>query len=194
MKKIIAEVSARHLHLCAKDLEILFGSPRGVAGKNYSLHKKLDLSQTGQYAAQETVTLVNKNKSLTVRIIGPTRPATQVELSLTDCKFLDIKPVLKLSGDIKNSSSLTLVGPKGKVKLKTGVIVAKRHLHLASLDAKKWQIKNNQKVSVQVKSERELVFKNIIVRVGEGQTRLHLDTDEANAAGLKNGDIVYLDI
>ncbi len=187
MKKIITEVSARHLHLSQKDLEILFG-------KNYTLRKKADLSQTGHFAAQETVILLNKKKSLTARIIGPTRANTQVELSMTDCKFLDIKPVLKLSGDIKNSGSIILVGPKGKIRLNSGVIVAKRHLHLASLDAKKWQIKNNQKVSVQVKSERELVFKNIIVRVGEGQTRLHLDTDEANAAGLKNGDIVYLDI
>ncbi len=182
MKKIIAEVSARHIHLCQKDLEILFG-------KNYTLRKKSALSQTGHYAAQETVTLVNKSKSLTVRVIGPTRPDTQVELSMTDCKFLDIKPVLKLSGDIKNSSGLTLVGPKGKVKLKTGVIVAKRHLHLAVQDAKKWQLKNNQKVSLAVKGERELIFKSIIVRVSDGQTRLHLDTDEANAAGLKNGDI-----
>lgn len=187
MKKIIAEVSARHLHLCQKDLEILFG-------KNYTLRKKSDLSQTGHFAAQETVTLVNKNKSLTARIIGPTRPATQVELSMTDCKFLDIKPILKLSGDTKNSGSLTLVGPKGKIKLKTGVIVAKRHLHLAIQDAKKWQIRNKQKVSVLVKGERELIFKSIIVRVGECQTRLHLDTDEANAAGIKNGEIVYLDI
>ena len=193
MKKIIAEVSARHLHLCQKDLEILFGSPRGEAGKKYLLHQKSALSQTGHYAAQETVNLVNKSKSLTVRIIGPTRPDTQVELSMTDCKFLDIKPILRLSGDLKNSSGLTLVGPKGKLKLKTGVIVAKRHLHLAIQDAKKWQLKNNQKVSVQVKGERALVFKNIIVRVGEGQTRLHLDTDEANAAGIKNGEIVYLD-
>lgn len=187
MKKIIAEVSARHLHLCQKDLEILFG-------RNYQLHQKIALSQTGQYAAQETVTLVNQNKSLTARIIGPTRPDTQVELSLTDCKFLDIKPILKLSGDIKNSGSLTLVGPKGKTKLKTGVIVAKRHLHLAVQDAKKWRLKNNSKVSVLVKGERELIFKGIIVRVGEIQTRLHLDTDEANAAGIKNNEVVYLDI
>ena len=89
------------------------------------------LSQTGQYAAQETVTLSNENKSLTLRIIGPTRQDTQVELSMTDCKFLDIKPILRLSGDLKNSSGLTLVGPKGQVKLNSGVIVAKRHLHLS---------------------------------------------------------------
>lgn len=187
MKKIIAEVSARHLHLSIRDLEVLFGL-------NYKLHTKIALSQTGQYAAQETVTLVNKSKSLTLRIIGQTRKDTQVELSISDCKFLDIKPILRLSGDIKNSSGLTLVGPKGQVKLSSGVIVAKRHLHLSIQDAKKWSLKNNQKVSVQVKGDRELVFKNIIVRVGEGQTRLHLDTDEANAAGLKNGEIVYLDI
>src|SRR3989339_763814 len=193
MKKIIAEISARHLHLSIKDLEVLFGSPRVEAGKNYLLHEKTALSQTGQYAAQETVTLVNKSKSLTLRIIGPTRKDTQVELSISDCKFLDIKPILRLSGDIKNSSSITLVGPKGKIKLKTGVIVAPRHLHLAVQDAKKWQLKTGQKVLVQAKGERELVFKNVIVRVGEGLTRLHLDTDEANAAGVKNGEIVYLD-
>lgn len=185
MKKIIAEVSARHIHLSEKDRKILFG-------KDYQFKIEKKLSQLGHFAAKEKVILQNKNKTLTVRVLIPLRIETQVELSMTDCKFLELKSILRLSGDIKNSGSLTLVGPKGKIKLKTGVIVAKRHLHLAIQDAKKWQLRNNQKVSVLIKGERELIFKSIIVRVGVGATRLHLDTDEANAAGIKNGGVVYL--
>lgn len=185
MKKIIAEVSARHIHLSEKDKNILFGI-------DYRFKVEKKLSQLDHFAAKEKVVLQNKNQTLTARVLLPLRAETQVELSMTDCKFLDLEPTLRLSGDTKNSSSITLVGSKGKTKLKTGVIVAKRHLHLSEVDAKNWQLKNKQKVSVQVKGERELIFKSVIVRVCKGATRLHLDTDEANAAGIKNGDVVYL--
>jgi len=187
MKKIIAEVSARHIHLSEKDKNVLFG-------KDYKFTIEKKLSQIGHFAAKEKITLKNKDKILTARVLLPLRAETQVELSMTDCKFLDLKPVLKLSGDIKNSSGITLVGPKRELKLKTGAIVAKRHLHLSEIDAKNWKLKNKQKVLIQIKGERALVLQNVIIRIGVGLTRLHLDTDEANASGIKNGETVYLDI
>jgi putative phosphotransacetylase len=187
MKKVILEVSARHLHLSEKDLFVLFG-------KNYVLHKKKDLSQKGEFAAQETVDVVHKNKVLSCRIVGPTRKQTQVELSATDFKFLELPTSLRLSGDLKNTGGAVLVGPKAKIKLKQGLILAKRHLHIDPKTAQKWNLKNGQSISAVNRGERAVVFKNVIVRIGDFSTRLHLDTDEANASGLKNNDFIYLDI
>lgn len=187
MPQVFVEISARHIHLAEKDLFILFGN-------DYSLKKQKNLSQSGEFAAKEIITIVNGDKKLTFRVIGPLRKVTQVELSVSDCIFLKIKPSLKLSGDLFGSSKATLVGPSGQLKLKQGVIVAKRHLHIDFATAQKWKLKNGQKISVLTKGDRAVEFKNIIVRIGNFQTRLHLDTDEANAAGLKNNDKVYLQI
>lgn len=186
--KVIAEVSARHVHLSEKDLELLFG-------KNYILQKKYDLSQPEQFAALEKLEIRgSKNISLHARVLGPTRAQTQVELSFSDCLLLGIEPVLRLSGDLASSSPVTLVGPQGSVELREGVIVAQRHLHLSETDAQQWQLKDQQEISVKTEGPRELIFHKIKVRIGNFQTRLHLDTDEANAAGLKNNDQVYLEI
>ncbi|MCB9802694.1 phosphate propanoyltransferase [Candidatus Nomurabacteria bacterium] len=188
MPKVIAEISARHIHLSEKDLFFLFG-------KAYLLKKQNSLSQPGEFAAKETLTVkAKKNSFPKVRIIGPIRKETQVELSVSDCIFLGVKPVLNLSGDLKNSSAITLIGPKGILKLKKGTIVAKRHLHLSKKDAQKWALKNKQKVKVKISGSRAMLLEEVIVRVGDFQTRLHLDTDEANAAGIKNKQKVLLEI
>lgn len=185
MVKVEVEISARHVHLAKKELDILFGEA-------YNLKIKNTLSQKGEFAAKEIIQVVSGEKSLAVRVVGPLRKETQVELSMTDCIFLKLKPILKISGDLKKSAGVVLAGPKGKLKLKQGLIVAKRHLHIDVTTAKKWQLKNGQTISAVTKGERAIEFKNIIVRIGDFQTRLHLDTDEANAAGLKNHDKVYL--
>jgi len=178
IKKIKAEISARHLHLSQKDLDRLFG-------KNYKLKKLKDLSQPGEFAAKETVEVINKNKKLTMRIVGPVRHDTQVELALTDCYFLKVFPEIRVSGDVKGTPGITLKGPKGTVRLKQGVIVPKRHLHISDTDAKKWKIKNRQKVKVRIKGNLGLTFDEVVARVSpKYSTAIHLDTDEANAAGL----------
>ena len=188
MVKITVEVSARHIHLSNKDLVKLFG-------KQYFLHKKNNLSQPDQFAAKETLTISgSKNKLTDVRVLGPIREKTQVELSFSDCIYLGVNPVLRLSGNLKGSSGILLTGPKGKLKIKQGTIVAKRHLHISKVKAKKWKLKNKQKISVLIKGERSIIFNNVIVRVGDFVTRLHLDTDEANASGIDKNTIAYLDI
>ena len=188
MKKVIVEFSARHIHLCDKDLAKLFG-------ENYRLHKKRNIAQPGQFATRETLMVKGlKNNFARVRIMSPNRQRTQLELSISDCMFLGIKPVLRLSGNLKGSEGIFLKGPAGQIKIKQGVIVAKRHLHISKQQAKAWGLKNNQKVSALIKGERSLTLHNIIVRVGNFTTRLHLDTDEANAAGIKQGSSAFLDI
>lgn len=177
MKKVIAEISARHLHIARKDLYKLFG-------KDYQLINIKDLSQPGEFAAKEEVEVIGKNK-MKMRIVGPVRKKTQIELSLTDCRYLGVKPMIRVSGDLTATpGGLTLKGPKGKIVLKTGVIVAQRHLHLPMAQAKAWKLTTGQKVSAKVGGPRGLIFDNIVVRVGNYATRIHIDTDEANAAGL----------
>ena len=176
--KVIAEVSARHLHISASHLEKLFG-------KNYKLKSIKELSQPGEFAANEQVEVIGPKNKFKLRIVGPVRKKTQVELTLSDCRFLGIKPEFRVSGDLDNTpGGLTLKGPKGQVKLTSGVIVAMRHLHLQELQAKKWKLKNGQKVKAQVGGPRGMIIEQITVRVGNYDTRIHLDTDEANAAGL----------
>ena len=189
MKKIIAEISGRHIHLSQADLFKLFG-------KNYKLKKLKDLSQPGEFASTAIVRVKGpKNILSRVRIVGPSRKNTQVELTVSDCRFLGINPVFRLSGDHKNSSGgLKLIGPKGSILLKTGVIVPLRHLHISVSDARKWHLKNGQKVRAKIPGIRGLVFDNIIVRIGNFETRVHLDTDEANAAGLLSCSKIDLDI
>ncbi|MDD5749828.1 MAG: phosphate propanoyltransferase [Patescibacteria group bacterium] len=178
MKKVIAEISARHIHISRAHLDKLFG-------KGYELKAIKELSQPGEFAAQEEVKIIGPKNNITMRIVGPARKQTQIELAVTDARALGINPIFRVSGDLKSSSGgVMLKGPKGLVKLISGLIVPLRHLHISEADAKKWKLKNGQKVKARVGGERGLVFDNIVVRVGNYNTRIHLDTDEANAAGL----------
>ncbi len=188
MKKLIVEVSARHLHISKKDLAKLFN-------KNYTLKKSKDISQPGQFACKETLEVIGpKNSFKKVRIVGPERKDTQIELSITDCVYLGIKPVIRLSGNIKNTPGILLKNKNKKLKIKEGVIVAKRHLHISSKEAKKLKLKDKQKIQITVKGKRASILKEVIVRFGNFKTRLHLDTDEINALGIKNGSKVELNI
>lgn len=176
---VIVEISARHLHLTQEHLDILFGA-------GYKLTPKKDLSQPGQFACEEKVEVVGPKSSMKLSILGPVRPATQVELSLTDARSLGIKAPIRESGDVAGSGACKLVGPCGEVDLAEGVMVAKRHLHIIPEDAEKAGIVDKQIVKIAVKSdERSLVFDDVIARVSsKAATAVHLDTDEANAAGI----------
>ncbi len=179
MIKVPVEITARHLHISKHDLEILFG-------RNYKLKVLKSINQPGQFAAKETISLKgSKNVLNKVRIVGPIRKATQVEITLTDSYVLGIKVPYRKSGQLKNSGKLTLIGPRGEVNLKQGVIIPLRHLHLSPTEAINLKLKDKQKVSVKVGSERHVTFHNVIVRVHKDfKLSVHLDTDEANAAGL----------
>lgn len=179
---IEVEASAKHIHLSEEHAELLFGG---------SLTIDRELSQPGQYIYKERVSLIGpKNIYRNVAILGPPRTATQVELSITDARFLGVKPVVRLSGDIDGTPGI-LVEANGKVaSLDRGVIVAKRHIHMQFKDAVELGIKDNAVVSVEVDGDRSIVFNNVIVRVSDSfQKRLHVDYDEANAAGLKTAQI-----
>ncbi|HEY3423420.1 MAG TPA: phosphate propanoyltransferase [Negativicutes bacterium] len=173
-------ISNRHIHLSPKHLELLFGT-------GYSLQKHKDLSQPGQFAAQENVTLLGPKGSIErVRVLGPVRPETQVEISVTDCFQLGIQPDIRDSGQIEGTSGLKIDGPAGTVVLDRGVIVAARHIHLHSEQAKQWNIEDRQRVNVRINSERPAILQNVLVRVSsEFAGELHLDTDEANGALVK---------
>ncbi|XER02913.1 hypothetical protein SMWOGL2_34520 [Sporomusa malonica] len=173
-------ISNRHLHLSQNHLELLFGA-------GYSLKKRKELSQPGQFAAEETVTLAGPKGNIeNVRVLGPVRPETQVEVSVTDCFHLGIEPELRDSGQIAGTSGVELIGLAGTVRLDHGAIVAARHIHLHSDQAKKWNLRDGQRVTVRVESQRPALFQNVLVRVSkEFKGELHLDTDEANAALVK---------
>ena len=177
--KFIVETSARHVHLSQEHLEILFG-------KGYELTKKKDLSQPGQYACEERVTIVGSKKELKgVSILGPVRTATQVELSLTDARSIGVAAPIRESGDVAGSGSCKIVGPCGEIELAEGVIAAKRHIHATPADAEALGVKNGDVVSVKVDTDgRSLVFGDVVVRVSEKYAlAMHIDTDESNAAG-----------
>lgn len=179
-KKVMVEVSARHIHLSKEHLEVLFG-------KGYELTPKKELSQPGQYACEERVKVVGAKKELAgVSILGPTRPETQVELSLTDARSIGVVAPIRESGDVKGSGSCKLVGPCGEVELAEGVIAAKRHIHLTPEDGENFGVVDNQVVSVKIESEgRSLVFGDVVVRISpKYAAAMHIDTDESNAAGI----------
>ena len=190
-KQIMVETSARHVHLSREDLDVLFG-------KGYELTSKKDLSQPGQFACNERVDVVGLKKTLAgVSILGPTRPASQVEISLTDARSIGVAAPIRESGDIAGSGACKLVGPCGEVELSEGVIVAKRHIHMTPADAERLGVKDNQIVAVKVGGNgRELIFGDVVVRVSEKfALAMHIDTDEANAAGCAGevyGEIVEL--
>lgn len=188
MKKILVETSARHVHVTQEDLEILFG-------KGYQLTHKKDLSQPGQFASNERVTVVGAKKEIpNVSILGPVRSATQVELSLTDARSAGIQALVRESGDIAGTSGCKLVGPCGEVEIKEGVIAAKRHIHMTPADAKEFGVEDKQVVSVKVESNgRSLVFGDVVCRVSDQYAlAMHIDTDEANAAKIATGDTVRI--
>ena len=174
----IVETSARHVHVSQEDLEILFG-------KGYELTKKKDLSQPGQYACNEKVTIVGSKKEMAASILGPVRPASQVEISLTDARSIGVDAPIRESGDVAGSGACKRVGPCGEVELKEGVIAAKRHIHATPEDAEKLGVKDKDVVSVKIDTDgRSLVFGDVVVRVSpKFALAMHIDTDESNAAG-----------
>ena len=181
--EVLVETSARHLHVTQKDLETLFGA-------GYELTKKKDLSQPGQFACAERVDVVGPKKTLTgVSILGPVRPETQVELSLTDARSIGVAAPIRESGDIAGSGACKLVGPCGEVELAEGVIAAKRHIHMTTADAAAMGLVDKQIVSVRVPSEgRETVFGDVVVRVSDQYAlAMHIDTDESNAGAVAPG-------
>jgi putative phosphotransacetylase len=187
-QKIPVEISARHCHLSKEDLEKLFGS-------GYELKMLKQLSQPSDFAAAETITIEFGTKKFeNVRIVGPVRQQTQVEVSLTDAVGSGVVPPIRLSGDLKDSSPVVIAGPVGRVELAEGLIIAKRHIHCATNQAAEFGINNGEIVSVKINSERPVTFHNISVRVSDNYDfYLQLDTDEGNAAGINKigeGEII----
>jgi len=181
--KVPVGISNKHVHLSEDVLATLFG-------EGYKLTPYKELVQPGQYAAHEQVDIVGPKGSFKkIRIIGPTRPQTQVEVSLTDARTLGVDPPVRESGKLEGSPGIKLVGPKGEVELESGVIVALRHLHLSPEQAREAGLKDKDLVDVKVYGKRPLIFEDVLIRSGEGHFReFHIDTDEANAAGVSNND------
>lgn len=190
-KKFIVETSARHVHVTQEHLEILFG-------KGYELTKKKDLSQPGQFACEERVTVVGPKKELAgVSILGPVRPATQVELSATDARSIGITAPVRESGDIANSGGCKIVGPCGEIEIREGVIVAKRHIHLTPADAEELGVKDKDIVWVALNTDgRSAILGDVVCRVSDKFARaMHIDTDESNAVSAPRelyGEIVKI--
>lgn len=178
-KEVLVEISARHVHVTDEALETLFG-------KGHKLTPKKNLSQPGQFACEEKVTVVGPKSQLKASILGPTRPENQVELSLTDARAIGVTAPIRESGDVKGSGVCKLVGPAGEIELTEGVIAAKRHIHMTPEDAEKFGIKDKQIVSVKIPTEgRALVFDDVVARVSDKyKLAMHIDTDEANAAAV----------
>ena len=190
-KKFIVETSARHVHLTQEHLEALFG-------KGATLTHKKDLSQPGQFACEERVTIVGPKRELAgVSILGPVRPATQVELSATDARSIGVDAPIRDSGDIAGSGACKIVGPKGEIEISEGVIVAKRHIHLTPADAEELGVKDKEIVWVKLDTDgRKAIFGDVVVRVSEKFARaMHIDTDESNAVSAPRsleGEIVEI--
>ena len=176
-KEVLVEISARHVHVTQETLEILFG-------KGHELTNKKNLSQPGQFACEEKVTVVGSKGSLKASILGPVRSADQVEVSLTDARSIGVTAPIRESGDVKGSGACKLIGPAGEVELKEGVIAAKRHIHMTPEDSERFGIKDKQIVSVKIPTEgRALIFDDVVARVSPNYAlAMHIDTDEANAA------------
>ena len=177
---ILVETSARHVHVTEADLETLFG-------KGYQLTVKKELSQPGQYASNERVTVVGPKKELAnVSILGPCRSATQVEIAMTDSFKLGIKAPVRMSGKTAGTPGCRLVGPAGEFELSEGVIIAARHLHLSEAQCALFGLRDGQPVRLRAEGERAVVFENVIVRSSKGHDmEVHIDTDEANAIAMR---------
>ena len=180
--KVMVETSAHHVHVSEADLEALFG-------KGAALTNKKDLSQPGQFACEEKVEVVGPKGTMKMSILGPTRPETQVEISLTDGVTLGLTAPVRLSGQVRESPGITLRGPKGEVRLDHGVIVAQRHIHMPPEEAAARGLTDGQVVRLKMFTARPLVFDDVVVRVDPSFTpRVHIDFDEANACAYQSGD------
>lgn len=179
MKEILVEMSARHVHLTAEAVEILFG-------KGATLTEKRPLSQPGQYLSEERVELVGPKKTIVnVSVLGPVRKENQVEISLTDARTLGVDAPVRMSGDVAGSGAITVKGPCGEIALAEGVIAAQRHIHMTPETAEKYGLTDGQTVSVKIKSAREAILGETVVRISASfSDAMHIDTDEANAVAL----------
>lgn len=178
--KVPVGVSNKHLHLAKTELEALFG-------QGYELSFKKELKQPGQFAAEEQVEVVGPKGSAKLRVLGPLRPETQIELSMTDARSLGIKAPVRESGKLDGTPGCKLVGPKGEIEVSKGCICALRHIHLSAEQAEEAGVSDKEFVSVKVGGERALIFEQVLIRSGAGHFReMHIDTDEANAAGIGN--------
>ena len=182
--KVSIGVSNRHVHLNKDDFEKLFGT-------DYKLEKRNDLTQPGQYASTSTVTIkTDKSQIENVRVLGPLREYTQIEISRTDSFKLGLNPPVRDSGDLKESSPITIIGPKGTLELKSGCIIATRHIHLTKEHAKMYNLEGKDKVSIKLYGEKGGIINNVHLKIcNEAYFELHLDTDDANAHLIKEGDI-----
>ena len=181
-------VSNRHIHLTKEHVEVLFG-------KGYELTKMKDLSQPGQYACKETLTIVGPSLRPIekVRVLGPVRRASQVEISKTDSYALKVKAPVRESGNVKDSAGVTIIGPCGVVTLPEGCIIANRHIHMSPEDGRRFGVADGDTVTVDAKGERRTRFYDVQVRVSDAfRLEMHLDTDDANAVGLGNGSTVTI--
>jgi acetate kinase len=187
-QSILIEVSAHHIHLTQEHVEALFGA-------GHQLTKHADLSQPGQYACKEQVTIIGpKGRIERVRVLGPTRKATQVEIAMTEQFKLGIHPPIRESGDINGSPGCTLEGPAGSIVIDKGVICALRHIHMTPADALRYGLKDKSTVRVRVPGDREMVFGDVRIRVDANfALAMHIDTDEGNAANLATGTQGFID-
>lgn len=191
MQKILVETSARHIHLSQADLEVL-------CGKGASLEIRGMLSQPGQFASTLRLQVIGTKRNFdSVTVLGPTRNKSQVEISLTDALMLGLKAPVRESGDIKGTPGVKLIGPAGEVTLSEGLIIAKRHIHMTPKDALEFGVSNSEVVAVRLNSaDRSLIFEDVVIRVHENfSLAMHIDTDEANAAGLSGevyGELIKL--
>ena len=179
-------VSNRHIHLCHEDVQTLFG-------QGYTLTPLKDLSQPGQYACKETLTIIGPSLRPIegVRVLGPERSRSQVEISCTDSYTLKVKPPVRESGKLDGSAPITIVGPKGVVTLKEGCIIANRHIHMSPADGERFGLRDGDTVTVDAQGTRRTRFYDVQVRVHKDfRLEMHIDTDDANAVGLGNGSVV----
>ena len=180
-------LSNRHCHLTQEHIEILFG-------EGHQLTHLKDLSQPGQYAAQEVIDVKGPKGTISeIRILGPARPESQIEILVSDSYKLGVPVEIRMSGDLDGTPGAELIGPKGSVVIEQGVIVASRHLHISDVEAIEFGLKDKDVISVEVPGVRSLIFNNVIVRVSKDYALdLHVDIEEGNAAGLKNGQKVRI--
>jgi putative phosphotransacetylase len=181
-------VSNKHIHLSQEDLEALFG-------KGYELSPIKDLGQPGQYAAKETLSIAGPKGSFTgVRVLGPVRRESQVEVSRTDAYQLGVNPPVRISGDLRGSANLCVIGPAGMLAMKSKVIIAKRHIHMTPDEARLFGVADGDVVRVACESERKCLFYDTLIRSAPASAlEFHIDTDEANASGIKNGMIARIE-
>lgn len=183
---LVLGISARHIHLSREHMDVLFG-------EGSELHPKKYIGQPGQFSSEEQITLVTEKDQMKLRVIGPIRPYTQIELALTDARKMGLNAPIRNSGDIKDSAGGKLIGPKGEVELTEGIIVASRHVHVSPATAEKYGLKDKQIVAVETEGERACRFENVLVRTGvDHADEVHIDTDEGNACNLDSGVMVNI--